>query len=397
MKNIPLRILTINSGSSSLKFALYRIARKEEQEYSGSFERIGLRGGLAHIRGIQDEKVIDQHVNLPDHESALKMLFDWLASSATCDQLDAVGHRIVHGGHEFKRPQLVTSELVATLKNLIPMASEHLPHEIASIQSLKKICPDTPQVACFDTAFHRFMPEIAQTYPLPYHYHLQGLVRYGFHGLSYEYIMGELKKQAGMAAAKGRVIIAHLGNGASMVAVRGGRSLDTSMGFTPSGGLVMGTRSGDLDPGVLLYLLEEVGFSPSTLSDLVNREAGLLGVSGISSSMKDLLEKRGKYPSARRAIDLFCYQAKKYLGALTTVLGGLDTLIFTGGIGENVPEVRRQICQDLEYLGIWCDPKNNQENAAIISSEASPVVVRVMKTNEQLMIARHTANLIREK
>jgi acetate kinase len=252
-------------------------------------------------------------------------------------------------------------------------------------------------VACFDTAFHRHMPRLAQIYPLPRHFQHEGLVRYGFHGLSYEYIMQELRQEAGEEAAGGRVIIAHLGNGASMAAVRYGKSVDTTMGFTPAGGLVMSTRSGDLDPGLLIYLLEEEGMTPSGLNDLVNQQAGLLGVSEISSDMKDLLDKEEQEPHARQAVDLFCYQARKHIGALAAVLGGLDTLIFTAGIGANAPAVRERICHELAFLGIHLDAQRNAANAAIISHEEGPVTVRVMHTDEDLMIARHTFTVIQEQ
>jgi acetate kinase len=248
-------------------------------------------------------------------------------------------------------------------------------------------------VACFDTAFHRHMPHIAQIYALPRHFWHEGVLRYGFHGLSYEYIMQELMREAGPEVASGRVVIAHLGNGASMAAVLGGKSVDTTMGLTPTGGLVMSTRSGDLDPGVILYLLEEKRMRPSTLNDLLNQHAGLLGVSGTTSDMEDLLSQEAKNPHAAVAVDLFCYQAKKYLGALAAVLGGLDTLIFTGGIGENAAPVRWRICQDTEFLGIRLDASRNDANAPIISRSDSPASVRVMRTDEELMIARHTYTL----
>jgi acetate kinase len=282
------------------------------------------------------------------------------------------------------------------LRELVPLAPDHLPQEIKAIQAASHYDPQLPQVACFDTAFHRHMPLLAQLYALPRPYLHMGLIRYGFHGLSYEYILQELRKEAGDAAADGRVIIAHLGNGASMAAVRNGQSMDTTMGFTPAGGLVMSTRSGDLDPGVLVYLLEERGLRASGLNDLINQRSGLLGISEISSDMQDLLAKEASEPHARQAVDLFCYQASKFLGALAAVLGGLDTLIFTAGIGENAPAVRQRICQNLTFLGIRLDEGGNAANAAIISREDEPVTVRVMHTDEDLMIARHTYTLLRD-
>ncbi len=385
-----LRILTINSGSSSLKVAMYHMGRSETLVLSGSIERIGLRASLFHIQDADGETLIQEHLDLPDHDAALKTLFEWLQGHAPGQDLDAVGHRVVHGGAQYNQPHLITPELVATLRELVPLAPDHLPHELKAVEAVSRSYPVLKQVACFDTAFHRHMPQIAQIYALPRHFWHEGVMRYGFHGLSYEYIMQELRREAGPEVASGRVVIAHLGNGASMAAVLGGKSVDTTMGLTPTGGLVMSTRSGDLDPGVILYLLEEKGMRPSTLNDLLNQHAGLLGVSGTTSDMKDLLSQEAKNPHAAAAVDLFCYQAKKYLGALAAVLGGLDTLIFTGGIGENAPPVRWRICQDMEFLGIHLDPSRNDANAPIISLSDSPVSVRVMRTDEELMIARHT-------
>jgi acetate kinase len=391
------RILTINSGSSSVKVGLYEMGEPEGFVLSGSLERIGLRASVFRIKDSNGKSLIDEHADLPDHEAALKRLFEWLEEHEPGRSLDAVGHRVVHGGAKYNRPHVITSALLAELKELVHLAPDHLPHEIKAIQATGRSYPELTQVACFDTAFHRHMPKLAQIYALPRHYQHEGLVRYGFHGLSYEYILQELQKEAGEESAGGRVIIAHLGNGASMAAVRHGKSMDTTMGFTPAGGLVMSTRSGDLDPGVLIYLLEEKGLRASGLNDLVNRQAGLLGVSGSSSDMKDLLDKEEDEVHAREAVDLFCYQASKHLGALAAVLGGLDTLVFTGGIGENAPAVRQRICQHMSFLGIRLDDQRNGANAAIISREDGPVTVRVMRTDEDLMIARHTYALIREE
>jgi acetate kinase len=391
-----MRILTINSGSSSVKFGLFEIGQAEKLVFSGELERIGLRAGLFQASNAAGETLVDQHNDFPDHQAALRRLFTWLDHNEPGKGLDAIGHRLVHGGPKYSQPHRVTPALLAELKKLVPLAPDHLPHEIEAIRATGQTYPDLTQVACFDTAFHRPMPRLAQIVALPRHYQGSGLMRYGFHGLSYEYILQELRKEAGDETANGRVIIAHLGNGASMAAFHHGLSMDTTMGFTPAGGLVMSTRSGDLDPGILIYLLEEKGLRPSGLSDLVNQQSGLLGVSGLSSDMRDLLGKEESEAHARQAVDLFCYQASKHLGALSAVLGGLDTLIFTAGIGENSPAVRQRICKNLSYLGIQLDEKRNRANATVISSENFPVTVRVMKTNEDLMIARHTGNLIRE-
>jgi acetate kinase len=391
-----LRILTINSGSSSLKVAVYHMGQDERRVLSGSIERIGLRASLFDIKDAQDKTIIEEHRDLPDHDAALKTFFEWLQNQASGQDLDAVGHRVVHGGPKHRRPQLITPELLEALREVVPLAPDHLPHELKAIRWVSRSYPNMKQAACFDTSFHRHMPQVAQMYALPRHFRHEGLIRYGFHGLSYEYIMQELRSEAGAETASGRVLIAHLGNGASIAAVRDGISVDTTMGFTPTGGLVMSTRSGDLDPGVLLYLLEEKRMRPASVNDLVNEHAGLLGVSGTSSDMKDLLGQEPDNAHAAEAVSLFCYQAKKYLGALAAALGGLDTLIFTGGIGENAPVVRWRICEGLEFLGIRLDASRNDANARVISQEGSPTVVRVIKTDEELMIARHTCVLISE-
>jgi acetate kinase len=389
-----IRILTLNSGSSSLKFSLFRMAGEERLELSGSLDRIGLKGSHFHATGSQGETLKDEHRDLPDHSAALQILFDWLDQHTQGERLDAVGHRVVHGGSEYRQPHAVTADLLTTLKELVPMDPDHLPHEIKAIQAVSQMYPEMKQIACFDTAFHRHMPEVAQWYALPRSIWHAGVRRYGFHGLSYEYIMMELKKEAGEDASNGRVIIAHLGNGASMAAVKVGVGIDTTMGYTPTGGLVMGTRCGDLDPGVVLYLLEERGMKASSVNEMLNHHSGLVGVSGISSDMKDLLDKESKDAHASMAINLFCYQAKKFIGALTAVLGGLDTLVFTGGIGEHAAPIRARICENMEFIGIKLNAMANQENSSIISAAGTPVTVRVMKTNEELMIARHTHKLI---
>jgi len=389
-------VLTLNSGSSSLKFALYRLGAAEALGLSGAIQRIGLSAGQFRARDANGKSLAEQQGDFRNHDAALAALFAWLKNRPEAAQIGAVGHRVVHGGTEYAQPRRVDPELIAALKRLIPFAPEHLPHEIAAIESVGRAYPALPQVACFDTAFHRQMPAVAQRYPLPRRFGAEGVLRYGFHGLSYEYIVGELRRTAGERAG-GRLIVAHLGNGASMAAVRDGQSLDTTMGFTPAGGLIMSTRSGDLDPGALLYLLREKGLSVNDVQKMVHEQSGLLGISEISSDMSDLLARQGQDPRAAEAIESFCYQAKKLLAGLAAVLGGLDTLVFTAGIGENAPAIRGRICGDLEFLGIRLDGVRNEANEAVISADGSPVTVRVMKTNEELMIARHTDNLLRRK
>lgn len=395
-KSKILRILTINSGSSSLKFSLYHLNKKEELQRAGELERIGISSGHFFVKDKSETTLLNKSLELPDHDSALKELFHWLNDDSPDKSLDAVAHRIVHGGSRLREPLVINKKIIEQLGKLIPLAPDHLPHELKAIKSISKRFPKLKQTACFDTSFHKNISKTAQLFGLPNSYYDQGIMRYGFHGLSYEYIMSELKKETGKKEYNGKIIIAHLGNGASMAAVNKQKCIDTTMSFTPSGGMVMGTRSGDLDPGVLLYLIEEKKLKPSTVKDIVNNESGLLGVSGITSNMKDLIQKRKENKKAEEAIDLFCYTAKKYLGSLISILGGLDTLIFTGGIGENSSYIRKNICNQLDFLQLKLDHKLNNKNEKIISTKSSKVNVRVIKTNEELMLARHSERLIKE-
>jgi acetate kinase len=387
------RILTINTGSSSLKIAVYEISEKETRILSGEVERIGQSGGRLRLADDHRATLLDQSADAANHGAALDALLACLELKRPDLKLHAVGHRVVHGGACYSAPERVAPELITVLRGLISIAPDHLPQAIEAIQVSLRAYPDLPQVACFDTAFHRRMPRIAQIYPLPRPLTDDGVVRYGFHGLSYESIMRQLSSVAPQEAI-GRVIIAHLGNGASMAAVRSGIGVDTTMGFTPAGGLMMGTRSGDLDPGVLVYLLAQRSLTPAALDQCVNRQAGLLGVSGISADMRDLLGRESSDALAAEAVALFCYQARKYLGTLVAVLGGLNTFVFTGGIGEHAASVRMRICQGLEFFGIRIDPRRNEAQEAIISPQGSSVTVRVMPTDEDLTIALHTRELI---
>lgn len=390
-----MHILTINTGSSSLKAALYGL-RGEEARLAASIERIGLKDSRMRVTDGAGSTLVDRVTDLPDHGAAFQALLSWLEGRGDTRELRAVGHRVVHGGREYSEPQRITDELLAALRRLLPVDPNHLPQAIEDIEASRRAFPKVLQVACFDTAFHRRMPDVAQTYALPPHYADLGVIRYGFHGLSYEYIMAELAR-LDPAAASGRTVIAHLGNGASMAAVRDGRAVDTTMGFSPTGGLVMGTRTGDLDPGVLLYLLQSERMSPDEVSRLVNARSGLLGISEVSADMHDLLQRQDDDPRAAAAVALFCYTAKKHLGALFAVLGGIDTLVFTAGIGEHAPPVRACICAGLEAIGIELDPDRNEAGAPVISREGSRVTVWVMKTDEDLMIARHTRHLLQTK
>ena len=379
-------ILSLNGGSSSLKFAVYRISDKsEERVFSGAIEAIGVEGGRAWLRA-SDKILSDEEGAFPDHTEAVKTMFAALKTQGVTE-LAAAGHRIVHGGPKFTTPQRIDERLKAALRELIPFAPLHLPSQVAMIEAVAAHFPELPQVACFDTAFHSRMPEVAQRFALPGKLWEQGIRRYGFHGLSYEYVVGKLGAELGQ-----RPVIAHLGNGSSMVALKDGVSIDTSMGLTPTGGFMMGTRSGDLDPGVLLHLLS-TGYSAEKLESLLNHEAGLLGVSGESSEMKVLLAKRATDPAAALAVQMFCYHVRKFIGAFAAALGGLDTLVFTGGIGEHAAAVRAEICSGLQYLGVALDGAANNRNAEVISVARSRCVVRVIETDEDLMIARHTRSV----
>jgi acetate kinase len=379
-------ILCLNGGSSSLKFAVYGISDAgEERVFSGAIEAIGAEGGRAWLRA-GDKVLSEQKGPVADHAEAVKTMFAALKAQGVTE-LAAAGHRIVHGGPKFTAPQRIDERLKSTLHELIPFAPLHLPSQVAMIEAVAAHFPELPQVACFDTAFHSRMPEVAQRFALPAKLWEQGIKRYGFHGLSYEYVVGKLGTDLGQ-----RSVIAHLGNGSSMVALRDGVSIDTSMGLTPTGGFMMGTRSGDLDPGVLLHLLR-AGYSAEKLEALLNHEAGLLGVSGESSEMRVLLEKRKTDPAATLAVQMFCYQVHKFVGAFAAALNGLDTLVFAGGIGEHAAEVRAEICSGLHYLGVGLDEAANNRNAEIISAAGSHCVVRVVETDEDLMIARHTRSV----
>jgi acetate kinase len=390
------RILIINTGSSSLKAGVYSLGASETLMLAARAERIGHSEGQLQITDTQGAPLFDQHGHLPDHDAALHALFAWFQSHRSGTAFDTVGHRVVHGGDRYQEPQRITDSLIATLQQLVPLSPDHLPQALAAIQATRQVYPSIPQVACFDTTFHCHMPPVAQHYALPHELWDKGVRRYGFHGLSYESILDTLRR-VDPAAADGRVIIAHLGNGASMAAVHRGIGVDTTMGLTPTGGLVMGTRSGDLDPGVLLYLLQAQGMSPAEISTLVNQRSGLLGISGSTADMRDLLDQESRDPRAAAAIALFCYQARKFLGALAAVLGGLDTLIFTGGIGEHAAPIRARICADMDFLGIQLDERCNAAHAPIISRDGSAATIRVMPTDEDLMIARHTHRLVSQR
>jgi acetate kinase len=379
-------ILCLNSGSSSLKIALYRIGDSEELLLAQGVAELN-DGQITRLSIKNAHEKVDKKGSEVSSSTPLNALSDEL-KQLRLPHPDAVGHRIVHGGPRHAAPERINDKLFNELRGLIPFAPLHLPDELACIEAVTLNFPQLPQVACFDTAFHRSMPEFAQRFALPRVLLDEGIRRYGFHGISYEYIMRTLG-----AGPPARLIIAHLGNGASMAAVKDGSPLDTTMGFTPAGGFMMGTRSGDLDPGIILYLLNEKHLKVSELADLVNHQSGLRGVSGISD-MKMLLERRDTVPDSALAVQMFCYQLRKQIGAFTAALGGLDLLVFTGGIGEKAAPVRWETCNGLEHLGIKLERERNASNADTISADNGGCLVRVIPTNEDLMIARHTYELV---
>jgi acetate kinase len=383
-------VLCINSGSSSLKAALYEVAGGERRIASGQVDRIGLEEASLRVIGTGGEMLAESRQPVATPGDALRLLLGALPSLGL-PHADAVGHRLVHGGPDYFEPVLINPGVVADLKSLRRFAPLHLPAAIAAIEALAESAPGLRQVACFDTAFHARLPEIAREFPLPRRFTDGGVRRYGFHGLSYESIVDSLLNGADPKTARGRWILLHLGNGASIAAVRDGRSIDTTMGLTPLGGLMMGTRTGDLDPGLVLHLLLESGRPVSELDHLLNHDSGLLGVSGLSRDMRTLLEASRSNVAAAEAVDMFCYIARKHLGAMAAVLGGVDLITFSGGIGENAVPVREKICSGLGYLGAELDRDRNERSAPVISRDRSACTIRVVRTEEERIIARHTA------
>jgi len=380
-------LLTINGGSSSIKFALYEGTTPLKRGIYGTVDRIGLSGTNLTFHEADGKSKDTLQLTAADHKSAANSLLDWLEKLPAFKAVKAVGHRVVHG-MKHTEPEIVTPELLAELHRISPYDPDHLPREIELIEAFRQRHPELPQLACFDTAFHQTMPRVAKLLPIPRRFEAKGIQHYGFHGLSYAFLMEELTRLGDPAATQGRVILAHLGNGASLAAVRDGKSIDTSMGFTPTAGLVMSTRSGDLDPGLAPYFARTEQMTTRQFYDMVNHKSGLLGVSDTSSDMRDLLAKEAADVRAAEAVALFCYQAKKWIGAYAAALGGLNTLVFAGGIGENAPAVRARICDGLHFLGIGLDESRNAETGPVISAQGGPVTVRVIRTDEELMIAR---------
>ena len=386
--------LVLNAGSSSLKFCVYQRPEKESWhlESRGQIEGIGTSARLI-ARNSDDRTLVDQNLdsNVRDGRDALGALRVWLTSTYREARVLGVGHRVVHGGPRHAKPTVITPEILEELHSLKPLAPLHQPYNLAAIEAVMERLPSVPQVACFDTSFHRTQPAVAELIPLPQDIRLKGVQRYGFHGLSYEYIASVLP-QVAPRIADGRVIVAHLGSGASLCALRNRKSIDNSLGFTALDGICMGTRPGSVDPGVILYLFQELGLSAKEVETILYKKSGLLGISGISNDMRKLLQNSDT--NAQLAVDYFVYRAAKEIGALTAALGGIDGLVFTAGIGENSPEIRKRICEASAWLGIELDDELNSRRIGRISGTESKVSVWVIPTNEELMIAKHTGALL---
>jgi acetate kinase len=393
MKPAPPCVLTINGGSSSIKFALFEADQAMRQILAGRIEGVGVPPGSLVVKGLKRTDSFSRPVVVPDHPTAINVLMDWVEERIGLGVLTAVGHRVVHGGPDYWEPQRITPAMVEELHQLSPFDPEHLPEEILLTEAFHRRFPSLAQIACFDTAFHHDLPRVARLLPIPRRYDARGIRRYGFHGLSCSYLMEELGR-LDPVAAQGRVILAHLGNGASLTAVLGGKSMDTSMSFTPTAGLPMGTRSGDLDPGLSWYLARAEQVTAKQFHHMINHESGLLGISETSSDMRELCAREATDVRAAEAVALFCYQAKKWIGSFAAALGGLDTLIFAGGIGENAPVIRERICDGLGFLGVEISRRRNAKNGSLISPAAGRVKVRVIRTDEELMIARSVCRVM---
>ena len=387
-------ILVLNGGSSSIKFALFAVNATLRLKIKGQIERIGTPDAVLVTQAGEHEAQVTNAVAALDYASAINIMIGWIDEKQMDGTLIAVGHRIVHGGAHFHEPQRLTQAMMTQLQQLAPLDQQHMPGEIALVDAFRQRFSKLPQIACFDTAFHHHLPRVAQLLAIPRRYAAKGVRRYGFHGLSYEFLMSELIQIDSAAASRERIILAHLGNGVSLAAIANGQPVDTSMGFTPTAGVAMGTRSGDLDPGLVSYLARTEHMDAQQFDDMVNFKSGLLGVSETSADMRDLLKLEATDSRAADAVALFCYQIKKTIGAYAAALGGLDTLVFSGGIGEKAPPVRARICAGLEFLGIELDAARNERNSDCISTDASRLTVRVIATNEALVIARSVCHVL---
>ncbi len=388
-----LMILSINGGSSSIKFACYQFHKDPKALLSGAIENIGSSASRFQFTDHTDERKHIFTIGAADHEQAAHILLGKFSNLIDFKKVGVIGHRIVHG-MDHTAPEVITPDLLKELNQISTFDPEHLPAEIKLIEIFRKKYPHIKQIACFDTSFHTSMPLRAKLLALPRKYYDKGIKRYGFHGLSYAYLLQELERIAGSAVAKGKVLLAHLGNGASIAAVKDGKSIDTSMGFTPTAGLPMSSRTGDLDPGVAAHIMQKEKLNVQAFTHLINHESGLLGISETHADMQELLKIEITDSNAKEAIEYFCYQTRKWIGAYAAALGGLQTLVFSGGIGENAPTVRFEICKELQFLGIEIDKGKNEENDLIISTTKSKVIVFVIKTNEEIMIANLASNFL---
>lgn len=394
MKHLNKCILTINGGSSSIKFALYEVDKTLKQIVKGEMENIGMRDTNLSFTNEESSRKHNVKVEASDHSAAIEFMIGWLEKLDGFVSIKAIGHRIVFGMNHIK-PEVLTPELLKELKEISAFDPDHLPEEIKLIEVFQKHYPEMVQVACFDTSFHTNMPQVAKSIAIPRRFTDKGVQRYGFHGLSYAYLVEQLYLKEWNETSRDRVILAHLGSGASLAAVKHGKSVDTSMGFSPAAGIPMGTRTGDMDPGVAWYLMKTEKLTPNKFNHMVNRESGLLGISETSSDMRELLKAQKTDKRAAEAVELFCYETKKRIGSFAVVLGGLDTLVFSGGIGERSAEIRKRICHGLNFLGIDLDETKNLTNETIISDESSLVNVLVIPTNEELMIATSVCKILK--
>lgn len=381
-------ILVVNGGSSSIKFAVFEAALAPRTVVTGAIESIGLSNAIFRVHALSVEKSFDKSVIAQTYIEATNLLLAWIQKNEACRKITAIGHRVVHGGSKYSKPVLLTTRVIDELKKVTSIDREHMPNEILLMTSLMHLFPSLKQVACFDTEFHQLMPLVARLLPIPRRYETLGIRRYGFHGLSYEFLLDELGRTCGLEASKSRIVFAHIGSGVSLAAVRDGKCIDTSMSFTPNSGVPMATRSGDLDPGLAPYLALAEGLSPKDFNEMVNFNSGLFGMSEVTSDMRVLLEREAYDSRSADAVAVFCYRIKKCIGEFASALGGIDTLVFSGGIGERAPTIRAKICEDLQFLGIEIDPDKNTRNELLVSLPDGRVSVHVIHTDEELMIAK---------
>ncbi len=386
-------ILVLNGGSSSIKFSVYEIEGLQCL-VQGEVESIGSRNVTLGFQDVLTGKRDSISYNPAGYATAADFLLFWLEEQKYFNSIKVAGHRIVYGMH-YTEPAVITPEMMKELKRFSEYAPAHLPHELKLIELLEKHHPELIQVACFDTAFHADLPPVAKRLPIPRRFYERGIYRYGFHGISYAYLMEELTRLEGSKTTQGKLVLLHLGNGASIAAVKEGKCIDTSMAFTPGGGFPMSTRSGDLDPGVIIGLMRTEGLDEKGLANMLMKESGLLGISECTGNMRELIELQHTDYKAAEAIALFCYQVKKWIGAYAAAMGGIDTLVFTGGVGENAPEIRERICAGLHFLGIELDESKNLRSESVISSTGSQVPVRVIRTNEEWMIAQSAGEILK--